>query len=76
MQAAIGSIPLDTARARGYSGNRQEEVGIQILTIAVLAILVTAPVGAIAITVSGPKFLKKQRKSLVLPDNVEISNND
>ena len=76
MQAAIGSIPLDTARARGYSGKHQEEVGIQIVTIAVLAILVTAPIGAIAIAVSGPKFLKKQRKSLVLPENVEISNND
>jgi len=76
VQAAIGSIPLDTARARGFAGKQQEEVGIQILTIAVLVILVTAPIGAIAIAVSGPKLLRKQRKSLVLPDNVDNSNDN
>lgn len=36
------------------------------MTIAVLVILVTAPVGAIAIAVSGPKFLKRERKSMIV----------
>ncbi len=59
-KAAIGSIPLDTARERGFTGQYQERVGIEIVTIAVLVILITAPIGAIAIAVSGPKFLKKE----------------
>ena len=46
-QAAIGSIPLDTARARGFTGKFQELLGIQIVTIAVLVILITAPIGAV-----------------------------
>ena len=60
LQAAIGSIPLDTARKRGHQGSLEEELGIKIVTIAVLAILVTAPIGAVMITLTGPRFLKKK----------------
>jgi len=59
VQAAIGSIPLDRARALGFQGKQEEEVGIQILTIAVIAILITAPIGAIGISLTGPRWLKK-----------------
>lgn len=38
----------------------EEERGSQILTLAVLSILVTAPVGAVAIAVMGPKLLEKE----------------
>lgn len=58
VQAAIGSIPLDTARNRGYAGQEQEKYGIQIVTIAVLAILLTAPTGAVAISLTGTRWLK------------------
>lgn len=48
VQAAIGSVPL----AMGLS------CGDIVLTIAVLAIIITAPLGAIAIEVSHPKLLE------------------
>merc|ERR1712048_408833 len=60
VQAAIGSIPLDTARRLNLHGEYQEKLGIQIVTIAVLVILITAPIGAVAISLTGPRFLKKK----------------
>ena len=50
VQAAIGGIPLSMGLACGELT----------LTIAVLSILVTAPLGAIAIDYSYKKFLKKE----------------
>jgi NhaP-type Na+/H+ or K+/H+ antiporter len=50
VQAAIGAIPL----AAGVGG------GEIILAVAVLSILLTAPLGAIGIDVSGKKFLAKE----------------
>lgn len=49
VQAAIGAVPL----AMGIAS------GPEILAISVLAILITAPIGSIAIRLSAPKFLKK-----------------
>lgn len=57
-KAAIGSVSLDIARERGFTGLHQEELGIQILTIAVLSILLTAPTGAVGIAISGPRLLR------------------
>lgn len=51
VQAAIGSVPL----TMGLSG------GKIILSVAVLGILVTAPIGAIAMDMSYRKLLKKER---------------
>lgn len=59
VQAAIGSIPLITARDKGFRGKEQEELGIKIVTIAVLVILITAPIGAVGIMLSGPRWLNK-----------------
>ena len=50
VQAAIGSIPLSMGLS---SGNI-------ILTVAVLSILITAPLGAFAIDISYKKLLKKE----------------
>jgi NhaP-type Na+/H+ or K+/H+ antiporter len=50
VQAAIGSIPL----------SQGVEAGNMILLIAVLAILVTAPIGAIGIDLTYDKLLKKE----------------
>ena len=50
VQAAIGSIPL----ALGLS------CGNIVLTVAVLSILITAPIGAFAIDITYKKLLKKE----------------
>ncbi|XP_067050067.1 sodium/hydrogen exchanger 9B2-like isoform X1 [Acropora muricata] len=57
VQAAIGSVSLDVARQKGFTGQIEELYGIQILTIAVLVILITSPIGAIGIVVAGPRML-------------------
>lgn len=53
VQAAIGSLPL----AMGFS------CGAIILSVAVLAILITAPLGAIGIDGSWERLLEKERQS-------------
>ncbi|XP_077156863.1 sodium/hydrogen exchanger 9B2-like [Paroedura picta] len=57
VQAAIGSIALDTAR--DHNDPILEEYGLKILTVAFLAILITAPTGALLIGLGGPKLLRK-----------------
>lgn len=66
VQAAIGSVVLDAARALERDGEEEiadaeeaEKVGELCLTPAVLAILVTAPVGAVGIFLAGPRWLDK-----------------
>jgi len=54
VQAAIGAIPLEA----GIAG------GDVILAVAVLSILVTAPIGAIAISLYGEKVLEKDELSV------------
>lgn len=60
VQAAIGSQALDYVRLHG---DDPEDVirGQQVVTIAVMVILVTAPIGAAAIKLTGPRFLAKQQ---------------
>lgn len=50
VQAAIGAIPLSIGISSGYL----------ILTIAVLSILITAPLGAILIDYAAPRLLKQE----------------
>ncbi|KAL8206868.1 UNVERIFIED_CONTAM: hypothetical protein K2H54_032782 [Gekko kuhli] len=57
VQAAIGSVALDTARE--HHDPKLEEYGLNILTVAFLAILITAPTGALLIGLMGPKLLHK-----------------
>ncbi|XP_071552280.1 sodium/hydrogen exchanger 9B2-like isoform X2 [Panulirus ornatus] len=67
VQAAIGSQALDYAR-KTNAGPEAETLGEQVLNIAVLVILITAPLGAAAIMLSAPRLLSKsdqtQRESL------------
>ena len=56
VQAALGSIALDTARDRN-EGPTAIERGETILTLAVLVILITAPIGALAIAWFGTRWL-------------------
>lgn len=58
VQAAIGAIPLTMIKA-GLITGISLETGQVILSIAVLSIVVTAPLGAIGIKLAGPKLLEK-----------------
>ncbi|KAM3831704.1 sodium/hydrogen exchanger 9B2-like [Vipera latastei] len=60
VQAAIGSAALDTARE--YKDKKLEKYGMYIVTIAFLAILITAPAGAVIIGLTGPRLLRKTTK--------------
>lgn len=62
VQAAIGSTALDVARSTG--DEQLEKYGMDVLTVAVLAILITAPVGALAIGLTGPKLLQQDTHAL------------
>merc|ERR1719278_1718305 len=58
VQAAIGPVFLDNARK--FNKPEWEPMGREILTLAVLSILITAPLGAISIVFLGPRLLEKQ----------------
>lgn len=59
-QAAIGSKALDMAREEG--DETLVKFGLDVLTLAVLAILTTAPIGALGIGLAGPRLLARQVK--------------
>lgn len=59
-QAAIGSKALDMAREEG--DETLIKFGLDVLTLAVLAILTTAPIGALGIGLAGPRLLARQVK--------------
>ncbi|KAJ8416581.1 hypothetical protein AAFF_G00358690 [Aldrovandia affinis] len=61
VQAAIGSTALDMARTIGDPV--LEKYGMNVLTVAVLAILVTAPIGALGIGLAGPRLLQKRKEA-------------
>lgn len=56
-QAAIGSTALDMARTK--DDKQLQKYGMDVLTVAVLAILLTAPVGALIIGLCAPRLLQK-----------------
>nr|XP_046237395.1 sodium/hydrogen exchanger 9B2 isoform X2 [Scatophagus argus] len=58
VQAAIGSKALDMAREEG--NETFIKFGLDVLTLAVLAILTTAPIGALGIGLAGPRLLVRQ----------------
>ncbi|XP_035670644.1 sodium/hydrogen exchanger 9B2-like [Branchiostoma floridae] len=59
LQAAIGSTALDTARELTPQNTTNEGLGIQLLTIAVLIILITAPLGSALISLTARHLLRK-----------------
>uniref|UniRef100_A0A8C9XR72 Cation/H+ exchanger transmembrane domain-containing protein n=1 Tax=Sander lucioperca TaxID=283035 RepID=A0A8C9XR72_SANLU len=58
VQAAIGSKALDLAREEG--DETLIKFGLTVLTLAVIAILTTAPIGALGIGLAGPRLLARQ----------------
>jgi hypothetical protein len=59
VQAAMGAVPL-TMIMSGQITSLSEDIGQVILAMAVLSIVVTAPLGAIGIKLTGPKLLNKR----------------
>jgi len=55
VQAALGAIPLDEAR-----DDRERQLGRDVLAIAMLAVVCTAPIGASLIFFTGPKLLSME----------------
>ncbi len=60
VQAAMGAVPL-TMILNGQITTLSEDIGQVILAMAVLSIVVTAPLGAIGIKLTGPKLLSKDK---------------
>lgn len=58
VQAAMGAVPL-TMVMSGQIKSMSEQTGHLILTMAVLSIVLTAPLGAIGIKLGGPKLLTR-----------------
>ncbi|KAK3860198.1 hypothetical protein Pcinc_017629 [Petrolisthes cinctipes] len=72
VQAAIGSEALDYVRQ--YNGSDENIArGLQVVTIAVMVILVTAPAGAAAIKLTAPRFLKRKAPSTASSNDPESS---
>ena len=59
VQAAIGAIPI-TLILDGAIGDSTAETGYTILTLAVLSIIITAPLGAIGIKIGGKRLLRQE----------------
>lgn len=60
VQAAIGPIALDYARnSKSPDAPALELLASQVLTIAVVVILLTAPIGEFAVIFSGPRLLSR-----------------
>ena len=60
VQAALATIPLQTAsRVVGVDGVTSTQYGEKLLTVTVISILICAPLGAIAIALTGPRWLHK-----------------
>lgn len=59
VQAAIGSTALDMARSK--NDLELQKYGMDVLTVAVLSILITAPIGALLIGLLGPRVLQKPK---------------
>lgn len=69
-QAAIGGLALD--QAIKDKNETLKPLGLTVLTMAVLSIIITAPIGALAIAISGPRFLKSDH----IKNELSCSSND
>ncbi|XP_027013742.2 sodium/hydrogen exchanger 9B2 [Tachysurus fulvidraco] len=59
VQAAIGSTALDMARVK--QDEELQRFGMDVLSVAVLSIIITAPVGALLIGLCGPRLLRRSQ---------------
>ncbi|KAM9678049.1 LOW QUALITY PROTEIN: sodium/hydrogen exchanger 9B2-like [Trichechus inunguis] len=59
VQVMLGFVALDTARS--YGDTQLEDYGLVVLTMAFLAVLITAPIGHLLISLLGPRLLQKAK---------------
>ncbi|XP_059479999.1 sodium/hydrogen exchanger 9B2-like [Neocloeon triangulifer] len=57
VQAALGPVAIDLVRANGTED--EKEYARAVLMVCVLSILLTAPIGAVTIALTGPRLLKR-----------------
>uniref|UniRef100_A0A0L8HCD6 Cation/H+ exchanger transmembrane domain-containing protein n=1 Tax=Octopus bimaculoides TaxID=37653 RepID=A0A0L8HCD6_OCTBM len=69
VQAAIGSVALSTAREKNKT--ELESYGQIILEVAVLVILITAPIGSALVMLTGPRILKKTDPTSMSSENLK-----
>ncbi|XP_073988269.1 sodium/hydrogen exchanger 9B2-like isoform X1 [Rhodnius prolixus] len=60
VQAALGPEALDLVRQQENPDENDKVRGAQLLTLAVISILLTAPIGSIGISISGPTLLSNE----------------
>lgn len=65
VQAALGPVTLDEVN---HKDTEQVEYASTVLTLCVLSILLTAPTGAVIISLSGPKLLTKTTAPALPPE--------
>ncbi|RWS02343.1 mitochondrial sodium/hydrogen exchanger 9B2-like protein [Dinothrombium tinctorium] len=73
VQAAFGPVALDLARKAG--DETKISFATLILNFAALSIVITAPLGALLIALSGPKLLKKEPETIMNEIVVEVDHN-
>ncbi|KAM3959027.1 sodium/hydrogen exchanger 9B2 [Aphomia sociella] len=70
VQAALGPVALDEVRKMANLSPSElavlEEYAEVIITVCIMSIVITAPIGAIIITLTGPRLLSKTTKPPVL----------
>lgn len=75
LQAALGPVALDEVRK--MTGAEPDPVLMKyaetVVTVCIMSIVITAPIGAIVITLTGPKLLSRTTKPPVLEGNVLIA---
>uniref|UniRef100_A0A1B6MRH4 Cation/H+ exchanger transmembrane domain-containing protein n=1 Tax=Graphocephala atropunctata TaxID=36148 RepID=A0A1B6MRH4_9HEMI len=76
VQAALAPQALDMVRKMTAPPAVDLERGSQFLTIAVLSILITAPLGAIGASVAGPRLLAKHPSSPATPNTTSTPRPD
>ncbi|KAK9510603.1 hypothetical protein O3M35_005349 [Rhynocoris fuscipes] len=62
VQAALCAQALDHLRKEGNACEDDLNRAMMLITTAIIAVIITAPIGAIAIAISGPKLLNKVHK--------------
>lgn len=63
VQAALGPVILRKLQQDPEATDLQKHYGEVILMICVLSIVLTAPIGAILISISGPRLLTKTKQA-------------
>ncbi|GBP62629.1 hypothetical protein EVAR_46468_1 [Eumeta japonica] len=69
VQAALGPVALDEVRKMGGEDGPPSELlqyAETVITVCIMSIVITAPLGAIVITLTGPRLLTKTTKPPVL----------